>query len=221
MTARPFMDCCLIWLHDHNLFVFAACSWPRSFSQAFHAIRPGQAMCIWGWPVDCCSLSQVSLSPHDTKQHIPDGKFSNGHCHRAFRSGTGQACNNLLCFAMQSHASNLCRGLGRQLTSAAKGLGIMSLGWTMGSTLGPAFGGALSEPCKAFGPGFVQCGAGELFQARWATISSCTDTLTMLCLLSSDVGGDSHDCFVSSIMAHTHAQMELHQELEMQSKPQP
>ncbi len=55
---------------------------------------------------------------------------------------------------------------GDDSTSAAKALGIMSLGWTMGSTLGPAFGGALSEPCEVFGPGFLLCGDDDLFQSR-------------------------------------------------------
>ena len=51
-------------------------------------------------------------------------------------------------------------------TSQAKSLGIMSLGWTMGSTLGPAFAGAFSEPCKVFGPKFPFCGPHGLFQLR-------------------------------------------------------
>ena len=55
---------------------------------------------------------------------------------------------------------------GDDSTSAAKALGLMSLGWTMGSTLGPAFGGALSEPCNVFGSDFLLCQAGQLFQAR-------------------------------------------------------
>ena len=55
---------------------------------------------------------------------------------------------------------------GDDSTSAAKALGIMSLGWTMGSMIGPAFGGALSEPCQHFGAGFLLCGKGQLLQAR-------------------------------------------------------
>ncbi|KAK9841098.1 hypothetical protein WJX84_008471 [Apatococcus fuscideae] len=51
-------------------------------------------------------------------------------------------------------------------TSQAKSLGIMSLGWTMGSTLGPAFAGAFSEPCIVFGPSFPFCGPHGLFQLR-------------------------------------------------------
>ncbi|KAK9841096.1 hypothetical protein WJX84_001528 [Apatococcus fuscideae] len=73
---------------------------------------------------------------------------------------------------------------GDDSTSAAKALGLMSLGWTMGSTLGPAFGGALSEPCTAFGSDFLLCGSGQLFHSRpYALACIAASSLATLSLL--------------------------------------
>ena len=84
------------------------------------------------------------------------------------------------CRAMQAICAE---AWGSDSTSAAKALGLMSLGWTMGSTLGPAFGGALSEPCAMFGPAFFLCEPGQLFQARSGMIlCPCVPHRNVLCL---------------------------------------
>ena len=47
----------------------------------------------------------------------------------------------------------------------AKGMAVVSLGWGMGSVLGPMLGGALANPCTQL-HSFPLCQPGALFNAR-------------------------------------------------------
>ena len=52
-------------------------------------------------------------------------------------------------------------------TEQARGMAILSLGWGMGSTLGPMLGGSLASPCDRWQGSFL-CREGSLFAARCA-----------------------------------------------------
>ena len=50
-------------------------------------------------------------------------------------------------------------------TEQARGMAMLSLGWGMGSTLGPMLGGSLASPCDRY-PGSFLCREGSIFAAR-------------------------------------------------------
>lgn len=47
----------------------------------------------------------------------------------------------------------------------ARGMAVISLGWGMGSVLGPLLGGALSNPCTQW-HNFPLCSPGSLLDSR-------------------------------------------------------
>lgn len=57
-------------------------------------------------------------------------------------------------------------------TEQAKGMAVLSLGWGMGSVLGPMLGGALTFPCDNYS-GFPLCSPGALFSARCSPAPIC------------------------------------------------
>ncbi|KAK9799374.1 hypothetical protein WJX73_005735 [Symbiochloris irregularis] len=62
--------------------------------------------------------------------------------------------------AMKSMLGESC-----DTTNQARAMAIFTLGWGMGSVVGPLLGGVLGEPCNQF-DGFPLCQPGQLFDAR-------------------------------------------------------
>ena len=141
--------------------------------------------CDWQLPAEVTGcLPSAKLYPVSIRKNYVGNQRQRDHLHaimmlisptgcpapHAVKAGlrcTWQPAQNSLLLDCRAMQAICAEAWGDDSTSAAKALGIMSLGWTMGSTLGPAFGGALSEPCTAIGAGFPLCGQGGLFQARW------------------------------------------------------
>ena len=71
----------------------------------------------------------------------------------------------------RQYAAHLCRAVKTLLaescspTEQARGMAILSLGWGMGSTLGPMLGGALTAPCDRW-PSSSVCHDGSLLRER-------------------------------------------------------
>ncbi|KAL0030922.1 hypothetical protein WJX79_001406 [Trebouxia sp. C0005] len=57
-------------------------------------------------------------------------------------------------------------GESMDLPTQALALGYLSLSWGFGTILGPSLGGALAQPCQAYGSGFPLCKPGQLFETR-------------------------------------------------------
>lgn len=66
----------------------------------------------------------------------------------------------LFCRAVKTMLAEACKP-----TEQARGMAILSLGWGMGSTLGPMLGGSLASPCDRFPDSFL-CHEGSIFAAR-------------------------------------------------------
>lgn len=56
-------------------------------------------------------------------------------------------------------------------TNQATGMGWMSMGWGLGSIMGPALGGFLSSPCDQWRH-FPLCRHGQLFEAKYVSLES-------------------------------------------------